>query len=290
VVTLGNVAETAEFVNDFIFSPVSTTRQAPKTFQNVFIFHRASRTLLLTSGNATSRDVLSSLQGNDAMVEYPDTERNLVWRYMDLPKFLDLIQTSELHFTRLDQLEDPYEHAIQTAACRRKPLDGETMYVNCWILSEYESAAMWTIYGGNSGVAVQSSRWRIGSVLEPPWKLEGIKGWRSTGSGRVQYLDNKRFAELLTTTGEPLTNVVPVFNKRMSFSHEQEFRLAIGRKGEHQESSHVRLRVDLNDLIERIYVSPTAPAWIFNVAKRAAEKYGIEQKVTHSELLSLTLT
>lgn len=224
------------------------------------------------------------------MVEYPDTESTLVWRYMDLPKFLDLIQTSELHFTRLDQLEDPYEHAIQTAACRRKPLDGETMYVNCWILSEYESAAMWTIYGGKSGVAVQSSRWRIGSVVEPPWKLEGIEGWSSTCSGRVQYLDDKRIAELLATTGEPPKNIVPAFNKRMSFSHEQEFRLAIGRAGEHQESSHLRLRVNLNDLIERIYVSPTAPAWIANVARRAAEKYGIEKKVTHSELLSLTLT
>jgi hypothetical protein len=223
------------------------------------------------------------------MVEYPGTESNLVWRYMNLAKFLDLIQTSELHFTRLDQLEDPYEHAIQTAACRRKPLDGETMFVNCWILSEYESAAMWTIYGGNSGVAVQSSRSRIGSVLEPPWKLEGIEGF-STGSGRVQYLDDKRITELLATTGEPPTNIVPVFNKRMSFSHEQEFRLAIGRKGEHQESSHLRLRVNLNDLIEQIYVSPTAPAWITNVARRAAEKYRIEKKVTHSERLSLTLT
>jgi len=242
------------------------------------------------SGNAPSRDVLSFFQGKDAMVEHPDTESNTVWRYMDLPKFLDLIQTSELYFTRLDQLADPYEHAIQTAACRRRPLDGETIYVNCWILSEHESAAMWTIYGGNSGVAVQSSRWRIGSVLEPPWKLEGIEGFSSTASGRVQYLDDKRIAALLTTTGEPPKNTVPVFNKRMSFSHEQEFRLAIGRKGEHQESSHLRLRVNLNDLIERIYVSPTAPGWIAKVARRAAEKYGIEKRVTHSELLSLTLT
>ena len=110
------------------------------------------------------------------MVEYTDTANNLVWRYMDLPKFLDLMQTSELHFTRLDQLEDPYEHAIQMAACRRKPFDSETMYVNCWILSEYESAAMWTNYGGNSGIALQSSRRRIAPVLDVPWRLEGSAG------------------------------------------------------------------------------------------------------------------
>ena len=132
----------------------------------------------------------------------PDSENSRVLRYMDLPKFLDLIQTSELHFTRLDQLEDPYEHAIQTAACRRRPSDSETMYVNCWVLSEYESAAMWTIYGGDSGVAVQSSRSRVGSVLGRPWNLEGIEGWSSCSSGPVQYLDDKRIAELLSTTGE----------------------------------------------------------------------------------------
>jgi hypothetical protein len=230
------------------------------------------------------------LQGKDAMVEYPDTESNLVWRYMDLPKFLDLMQTSELHFTRLDQLEDPYEHAIQTAACRRKPLDGETMYVNCWILSEYESAAMWTIYGGKTGIAIRSSRLRVGSLVDSPWKLEGIDGATSSAFGPVQYLDDKRIAELLAPTGESPKNVVPTFNKRLSFSHEHEIRMAIGLRGEHQERSHLRLRVNLNDLIERIFVSPTAPGWIANVARRAAEKYGIEKKVTHSELLSLTLT
>jgi hypothetical protein len=126
------------------------------------------------------------------MFEQLDTETSLVWRYMDLAKFLDLIQTSELHFTRLDQLEDPYEHAIQTAACRRKPLDSETMYVNCWILSEYESAAMGTIFGGSSGIALQSSRWRIGSVLDGPSTLEGIEGASTTAFGPVRYLDDRK--------------------------------------------------------------------------------------------------
>ena len=75
----------------------------------------------------------------------------------------------------------------------------------------------------------------------------------------------------------------------MSFSHEQEFRLAIGLSGENQERSHLRLPVNLNDVIERIYVSPTAPTWIAKVVRRAAEKYGIDKEIIHSELLSLTL-
>jgi hypothetical protein len=208
---------------------------------------------------------------------------------MDLAKFLDLIQTSELHFTRLDRLEDPYEHALQTAACRREPNHGETAYVNCWVLSEYESAAMWRIYGGKSGIAIQSSRLRVGSVIDSPWKLEGIGGAAGSAFGPVQYLDEKRIAELLATTGESPRNVVPTFDKRLSFSYEHEIRLEIRLRGEGQERLHVRLAVNLNNLIQRIFVSPTAPAWIADVARRAVEKYEMEKEVIHSSLLSVTL-
>ena len=89
---------------------------------------------------------------------------------------------------------------VQSAACQRKPIDSQTVYVNCWILSQYESAAMWTIYGGNSGIAIQSSRQRVGSVLKLPSML-GIEGVTMTGFGRVRYVDDKRIAELLATTG-----------------------------------------------------------------------------------------
>jgi hypothetical protein len=34
-----------------------------------------------------------------------------LWRYVDLYKWLDLLQTSELHLTRADQMEDRWEGA-----------------------------------------------------------------------------------------------------------------------------------------------------------------------------------
>jgi hypothetical protein len=41
-------------------------------------------------------------------IKDPDT---VLWRYVDLYKWLDLLQTSELHLTRADQMEDRWEGA-----------------------------------------------------------------------------------------------------------------------------------------------------------------------------------
>ena len=76
----------------------------------------------------------------------------------------------------------------------------------------------------------------------------------------------------------------------MSFSHENEIRMALGLNGEHQERQHLRLQVDLNDLIERIYVSPSSPTWLAKVVRELALAYGIKKDVLRSELLSLKLT
>src|SRR3954454_2838139 len=44
--------------------------------------------------------------------------KGTVWRYVDFVKFVDLLQSSEFHFTRLDHLEDPYEHSLSRAAAK----------------------------------------------------------------------------------------------------------------------------------------------------------------------------
>jgi hypothetical protein len=110
-----------------------------------------------------------------------------------------------------------------------------------------------------------------------------------TAFGPVQYVDDKRIAELLATTGAPPTNTVPSFNKSMSFSHEHEIRMVLGLRGEQKERRHLRLHVDLDDLIERIYVSPARPSWLAKVVKQAAQTYGVKKDVIRSELMSLKL-
>src|SRR5689334_19227299 len=105
-----------------------------------------------------------------------------VWRFMDLSKFVDLLQQHRLFFARVDALGDPFEGTItrrtaETAAdvilrryvepvwkeqagppdkiveamrCTmqkaREHFREKQAYVSCWHMNEHESAAMWKLY------------------------------------------------------------------------------------------------------------------------------------------------
>jgi hypothetical protein len=70
-------------------------------------------------------------EAHPSCVQPPD-EEIAVWRFLDLPKFLDLRYSETLHFSRLDRFEDPYEgHAtgesltrIHLVLSKRRPSAG----------------------------------------------------------------------------------------------------------------------------------------------------------------------
>ena len=85
-----------------------------------------------------------------------------VWRYMDLARYLSLLQTSSLHFARADQMSDSWEGSysegnLRMRAARFGPLNErrerqrpivrqamtQLMHMNCWHLNDAESAAIW---------------------------------------------------------------------------------------------------------------------------------------------------
>ena len=91
------------------------------------------------------------------LLDVPADDAKL-WRYMDLSKFIDLLDTSTLYLTRAALFEDRFEgsypkaNAVEPqgdpssrlAPLRRKLRDW--YYVNCWHMNEYEPAAMWDLY------------------------------------------------------------------------------------------------------------------------------------------------
>lgn len=81
---------------------------------------------------------------------------------MDLTKFLDLILYQRLYFNRSDNFEDKHEGELdrrsrewlsrnifnKTLATPLKNDEAKCEYfINCWHQNDYESAAMWKIYG-----------------------------------------------------------------------------------------------------------------------------------------------
>jgi hypothetical protein len=143
-------------------------------------------------------------------------------------------------------------------------------------MNNYESAAMWKLYTRtNEAVAFQSTYRRLRDCMPGDVLI-----------GEVQYIDYE-------TDTIPETNLLyPFLYKRKSFAHEREIRAIIfevshNEKGIDFVANTVEgkyVPVDLDMLIERIYVAPTAPKWFMELVRSVAERYALHKEVVHSSL------
>jgi hypothetical protein len=213
-----------------------------------------------------------------------------VWRYLSLASLLSILQTKSLFFPRIEKLDDPYEGAMPEAlktffADAEQEFGNRTVKVttvldahsklscvNCWHANDVESAAMWKLYAQDSGLAIQSS---VGGLIQGFLSVAGIN------MALVQYVDFE--------SDELPKLPYPVYLKRKSFSHEHELRVVIQDVDITAQPDGVLVPVDLSRLIERVYVSPSAPAWIAHVVRRELELYELKVDVIHSSLYSRQL-
>lgn len=223
----------------------------------------------------------------------PDDPDAVIWRYMDLTKFVLLLERRALRFARADQLGDPHEGTLPDAAVAvrdafdeeigaNKPgwwapgidsAEGKTKielkiaFVCCWNLSEYENAALWDVYG--KGVAIRSSFTAL---------RESLLCDDDVYIGRVHYIDYRRDAI-------PLDNALyPLVYKRRYFEHERELRAiitgqTITDEPEFKWTGDPRLgidaAVDLNTLVQKVYVAPGEPL-LHEAVTALCARYGLD--------------
>jgi hypothetical protein len=114
---------------------------------------------------------------------------------MDLAQFLALLQKRALYLPRADSFDrmDPLErswgqgnveahrgesHEAQWARVRAslRDLEGRN-YVQCWHMNEYESAAMWAVYGKtDQSIAITSSLARLCAQFSTGDAMDPING------------------------------------------------------------------------------------------------------------------
>ena len=237
------------------------------------------------------------------LFEKPDDENAAIWRYMDFTKFVSLLDRGALFFARADTMPDPFEGSYSKANVRLRPvvykdwpkehfdkmLDStayaskETRrftFLNCWHISENESAAMWKLYlKTDEGVAIRSTFRRLADSLGMTEQKVHI--------GKVKYINYE-------TDWLPEGNIYyPFVHKRMNFEDERELRAVIytppiveGAIDYHQPSPDpgAYVPVDVNLLVERVFVSPTAPAWFRELVGSVVTRYGLDKEVARSEL------
>ena len=226
---------------------------------------------------------------NNSNITLPEDNNTVVWKYLDLSKFLDMLLSQQLFMSRSDKFEDQYEGTFseptfeeikKIAANKPEFLDyykshREKVVISSWHINEYESFAMWQIFTkNNEGLAIQSTIGRLKEALQPENRVEQY-------IGNVNYIDYKK--EYI-----PFDNTFfPFLFKRKSFQYEREVRI-ITDVSSHNISVNegIKINVDLNQLIEKIYIHPKSENWYKKLVIELVSKLNFNIEIEKSDLES----
>ena len=171
--------------------------------------------------------------------------------------------------------------------CHRK-----FVFVNCWCKGEDESAAMWDLYiQTKQGVAITST---IGKLIDNFNHTESKKEPDNTEQkaediyiGEVKYIN---FTEEEIPTSF-LSQIHRFVYKMASFDYENEVRILFGPEHSYDvpqgESSYLGMEVqvlDINKLIDEVYIHPEAPKDYEEIVQCLIDKYGIQKQVQRTDL------
>ena len=249
---------------------------------------------------------------NSSLFKYP-SDNYLLVKYLDITKFISLLQRESLFFCRLDILEDHFEGTTSSLnqekryeyfANQHNYISGDPkltdreivenvhklnqeeekfkklVCVSCWNKSKNESAALWKIYSDlNKGIMITS---KVRNIIE---------AFSETS-------ENIEFTEVVYINYN--TDIMPdsskwdtIYHKHKAYEYENEVRLIFTQnfdttltydwnKEEVQEGKYISL--EIRDLIDEIIISPYAPQWFFELVKDIIQKYGLNKPVMASEL------
>lgn len=212
----------------------------------------------------------------------------VIWRYLDLAKFISMLESRSLYFTSIavlaedDQWEGLFPRELKKMwrdLTGAKSLEHtrqhvwERAFVNCWHMNDHESGAMWKVYSdGSKNIAIRSTFRKLCETLGSCAEAVHV--------GQVEYIDHAShdYEQLVDTsaTGKVL-NVTPVILwKRPSYSHEREVRAfyytASPAKG--PATRGMPIFVDLALLFDEIRVSPRSEPWFRDLVEQIMKRYG----------------
>ncbi|MFM5711524.1 hypothetical protein ACET7C_16960 [Aeromonas veronii] len=234
-----------------------------------------------------------------------------LWRYMDFTKYVSLLSSKKLYFTRTDCFDDLFEGAkgikknkerwdsgyldFFRGAIMNLPeghqceLSDEEIEVNAQrLLKELEMNGkahkkITFVNCWHESEYESEAMWRLYSnylanavAIRTSYKslYESLGRDPSIAIGRVEYVDfNKSYAGINDA----------FWRKRKSFEHEREVRALLTDSKYQGEGKLIPCNLDV--LIEDVFVSPHAPQWFVDLVNDINEKYSIKVKVKSSELI-----
>lgn len=215
---------------------------------------------------------------------------NIIWRYMSLEKFLDMLERKTLRFARASTMSDkrelllPYEKLEARHWQRPRGLSKEDLWsdsdkhwekldyvrkkaddlrqricLSSWAIAQTESYALWKIYlgGSRAGVAIKSTFSALQKAILPDQN-------HTIQHARVRYTDD--------VNPEHLEERHFIFQKSTHYEYEKELRLAVDyhldpsksdrpiigmlAEGSNSSPDALHIPIDTNTLIREVYLSP----------------------------------
>lgn len=242
----------------------------------------------------------------------PEPQSHL-WRYLDLARFVAILSTQKLYFTRLDHFEDKYEGAICSELGLRKfeTRDNYTRIIMSAAKIKRNNNTPPTIE--KIEIERNKSRKEFDRNRELNRMQTFVSCWsendcESEAMWRLYTKDMKCGVAIHTTYEKlfkslnPFDNVIiggvqyvkydeefneanfPVWYKRKSLEYEKEVR-AVYQKSTHSFiEQEKQLPVNLDELILEVVTSPEADNWFISLVKELCFKYNVHCNVRKSEI------
>jgi hypothetical protein len=235
------------------------------------------------------RESLLSQSRHRAFQPPPDS-RIKIWHYMDFTRLVNMLEEGGLFFRRADSFADRFEGTMSQPLRDFLEHGNERIsaeeyaqmirkvraysFVNCWHMNASESAAMWKLFSSatEQSICIQSTYAKFRDVLPEDVYL-----------GTVKYISYDRdqipFDDLWW----------PLLHKRKSFEYERELRAVWSDMESIRGDSGARRagvwkRVDLQRLIEGVYVSAEADTWFLKLVRKVLRRYETNIEVRQSDL------
>jgi hypothetical protein len=224
----------------------------------------------------------------------PENPNTIIWRYMDFWKFEKLIESQNLYFSTIKNMGDQFEGRIPDSIAETwiKNLNNKeyTSVANLiellrswdkilnsnvlsWNISDNESFALWKVYTSSpSAISIKSNIQLLIDALKKNelWQFIGV----------VNYFSNNADFRFESNA----MNLI--FNKFDYYRFENELRIynvipaTIKQKYNYfKEGDSIEVPVDLNKLIDSIYLAPNATENEYYEVQKLLDKHNLKKDV-----------
>ena len=242
-------------------------------------------------------------------LQLPNSTR--IWRYMDFPKFVSLLEYGSSFFCRVDKLGDAFEGSYPKAKIQANFLDlkskngkieskryrgeldesleksqrdmgkkqSQCAFVNCWHINQNESSSLWGLYGKDKGIAIQSTLGRLKSSFQ-------------NDKHRI-YLFPITYKDYSVDVIDDISfSFSAIIHKRIQFDSEREIRALIfflptnENIQKYTNVDGINVNTSLDTLIENIYLNDST-GWLTDLLNRIVKRYNLSRNINKSSLTEL---